>query len=81
MSARLKCAYPQKEKGPTFVGPVVVEINSPANRPDPDDPGGLGAEGIRNRKDRANAVHCYSQSPTASAWRKWGIIVIPLTIP
>src|SRR5258705_8781061 len=37
-------APPQKEKGPTLVGPVVVGINSPANRPDPDDPGGLGAE-------------------------------------
>src|SRR5258708_7517272 len=34
---------PQKEKGPTFVGPV-LGIYSPANRPDPDGPGGLGAE-------------------------------------
>src|ERR1700738_5355194 len=34
---------PQKEKGPTLVGPV-RGINYSANRPDPDDPGGLGAE-------------------------------------
>jgi hypothetical protein len=34
---------PQKEKGPTFVGPGSGK-NSPANRPDPDGPGGLGAE-------------------------------------
>ena len=35
--------HPQKEKGPTRVGPV-LGIISPANRPDPDGPGGLGAE-------------------------------------
>src|SRR5207342_68039 len=34
---------PQKEKGPTRVGPV-LGITPPANRPDPDGPGGLGAE-------------------------------------
>src|SRR3954471_20727285 len=34
---------PKNEKGPTFVGPVSGK-NSPANRPDPDGPGGLGAE-------------------------------------
>src|SRR6202046_1651545 len=32
---------PKKEKGPTRVGPVAMLL---ANRPDPDDPGGLGAE-------------------------------------
>ena len=34
---------PKKEKGPTRVGPV-LGITPPANRPDPDGPGGLGAE-------------------------------------
>ena len=34
---------PQKEKGPTFVGPV-SGIYIPCVRPDPDGPGGLGAE-------------------------------------
>src|SRR6185312_12888498 len=34
---------PANEKGPTFVGPV-SGITPSAHRPDPDDPGGLGAE-------------------------------------
>jgi hypothetical protein len=38
-----------------------IGINSPANRPDPDGPGGWG-RGIRNRKDRANAgLSCRNQ--------------------
>ena len=41
--ASQKEAIPQKEKGPTLVGPSTGR-NSPANRPDPDGPGGLGAE-------------------------------------
>ena len=36
-------ALPTTEKGPTFVGPV-SGITPSANRPDPDGPGGLGAE-------------------------------------
>src|SRR5207237_8778348 len=34
---------PTNEKGPTFVGPV-SGLTPSANRPDPDGPGGLGAE-------------------------------------
>ena len=36
-------ALPTNEKGPTFVGPV-SGLTPSANRPDPDGPGGLGAE-------------------------------------
>ena len=36
-------ALPANEKGPTFVGPV-SGLTPSANRPDPDGPGGLGAE-------------------------------------
>ena len=36
-------ALPTNEKGPTFVGPV-IGILLPCDRPDPDGPGGLGAE-------------------------------------
>jgi hypothetical protein len=42
IGAHAPCDRP-KQKGPTLVGPV-IGMNYPANRPDPDDPGGLGAE-------------------------------------
>ena len=42
-SAVVRKQIPKKEKGPTRVGPV-LGITPPANRPDPDGPGGLGAE-------------------------------------
>ena len=52
---RVEDAHPQKEKGPTLVGPV-MGINSPANRPDPDDPGGLGAE--ESGTERTGPTQC-----------------------
>src|SRR5215470_16623888 len=37
------CGHAQKRKGPTFVGPVSGD-KPLCDRPDPDGPGGLGAE-------------------------------------
>ena len=42
-----------------------------------------GGWGLRNPEPKGPGQRsaCYSQGRTASRWRKWGIIVIVLTIP
>src|SRR5271157_5973404 len=65
----------KKKKGPTRVGPCEA---SSCDRPDPDDPGGLGAE--ESGTERTGPTHnVLSQSSRAGGWRKWGGIMIPLT--
>jgi len=67
------------EKGPTRVGPVTGSIllrQARSRRPR-----GAGGWGIRFRKDRADADSFFSQSSTAPTRRKWGGIMIELTIP
>ena len=53
--------------------------NLAANRPDPADPEGLGAE--ESRTERIGSTQVYLlQFSTAVTGRKWGSIMIPLTI-
>ena len=47
---------PEKQKGPTFVGPVFGDHVPPAYRPDPDGPGGLGAE--ESGTERTGPTQC-----------------------
>ncbi len=53
---------------------------SPANRPDPDGPGGLGAE--ESGTERTGSTQdCFSQARGAGGGRKWGSNMILLTFP
>ena len=59
---------------------LVPDVVYAANRPDPDGPGGLGAE--ESGTERTGPTQdSFSQSSTAVAWRKLGGIMIELTIP
>jgi hypothetical protein len=69
----------QKRKGPTLVGPV-SGIKPLCDRPDPDGPGGLGAEESGTERTGSTQNHL-SQLGTAGGWRKWGNNEIRLTIP
>src|SRR6202041_2321386 len=67
----------EKEKGPTRVGPVTDQLFY--GRPGPDDPGGLGAE--ESGIERTGPTQVFlSQFSRAVGGRKWGGIMIPLTI-
>jgi len=67
----------EKQKGPTLVGPV---WRLPASGPIPTIPGGWG---LRNPEPKGPGQRSISLSldRTAHAGRKWGGIMIPLTIP
>jgi hypothetical protein len=53
---------------------------APCDRPDPDGPGGLGAEESGTERTGSTQNHI-SQMATAGGWRKWGSNKISLTIP
>jgi hypothetical protein len=78
-NARARKRASPKRKRTNFRWPS-IGINSPANRPDPDGPGGLGAE--ESGTERTGSTQDYlSQASGAGDWRKWGSNMIPLTFP
>src|SRR5271156_3503533 len=70
--------FPEKEKGPTRVGPVTDQYS--ASDPIPTTPGGWG---LRNpaSKGPGQRRNYFSQASRARGGQKWGRIMIPLTMP